>query len=159
MKEIKAYIQKRKLSQVTLALQKIEGLSGMSVTKGQGFGRGRAKGMPHRIVDDLVEYVPHVKIDCYAMYTNNPPSGAFRGFGVTQSAFAVESNAVRRTQSGVGRRAAVAAESLASRSCHGRDDPRRGVDPSRHGRYRCARARYSCGRGAERRADRHRPLR
>jgi xanthine dehydrogenase molybdenum-binding subunit len=25
------------------------------------------------------------------MYTNNPPSGAFRGFGVTQSAFAVES--------------------------------------------------------------------
>jgi xanthine dehydrogenase molybdenum-binding subunit len=36
--------------------------------------------------------VPHVKIDCYAMYTNNPPSGAFRGFGVTQSAFAVESN-------------------------------------------------------------------
>lgn len=36
--------------------------------------------------------VPHVKVDCYAMYTNNPPSGAFRGFGVTQSAFAVESN-------------------------------------------------------------------
>ncbi len=36
--------------------------------------------------------VPNAKIDCYAMYTNNPPSGAFRGFGVTQSAFAVESN-------------------------------------------------------------------
>jgi CO/xanthine dehydrogenase Mo-binding subunit/aerobic-type carbon monoxide dehydrogenase small subunit (CoxS/CutS family) len=36
--------------------------------------------------------VPHAKIDCYAMYTNNPPAGAFRGFGVTQSAFAVESN-------------------------------------------------------------------
>ena len=36
--------------------------------------------------------VDHVKIDCYAMYTNNPPAGAFRGFGVTQSAFAVESN-------------------------------------------------------------------
>ncbi len=35
--------------------------------------------------------VPHVRADCYAMYTNNPPSGAFRGFGVTQSAFAVES--------------------------------------------------------------------
>lgn len=34
----------------------------------------------------------NAKIDCYAMYTNNPPSGAFRGFGVTQSAFAVESN-------------------------------------------------------------------
>ena len=37
-------------------------------------------------------HVPHAKIDCYAMYTNNPPAGAFRGFGVTQSAFAVESN-------------------------------------------------------------------
>ncbi len=36
--------------------------------------------------------VPNAKIDCYAMYTNNPPAGAFRGFGVTQSAFAVEQN-------------------------------------------------------------------
>lgn len=36
--------------------------------------------------------VPNVKIDCFAMYTNNPPAGAFRGFGVTQSCFAVESN-------------------------------------------------------------------
>ena len=36
--------------------------------------------------------MPHAKIDCYAMYTNNAPSGAFRGFGVTQSAFAVENN-------------------------------------------------------------------
>jgi len=36
--------------------------------------------------------VPNAKIDCYVMYTNNPPSGAFRGFGVTQSAFAVEQN-------------------------------------------------------------------
>jgi xanthine dehydrogenase molybdenum-binding subunit len=35
--------------------------------------------------------VEHVRADCYAMYTNNPPAGAFRGFGVTQSAFAVES--------------------------------------------------------------------
>jgi CO/xanthine dehydrogenase Mo-binding subunit/aerobic-type carbon monoxide dehydrogenase small subunit (CoxS/CutS family) len=35
--------------------------------------------------------IPHVRADCYAMYTNNPPSGAFRGFGVTQSCFAVES--------------------------------------------------------------------
>jgi xanthine dehydrogenase molybdenum-binding subunit len=35
--------------------------------------------------------VPNARADCYAMYTNNPPAGAFRGFGVTQSAFAVES--------------------------------------------------------------------
>ena len=36
--------------------------------------------------------VGSAQIDCYAMYTNNAPCGAFRGFGVTQSAFAVESN-------------------------------------------------------------------
>jgi xanthine dehydrogenase molybdenum-binding subunit len=36
--------------------------------------------------------VPNAKIDCYVMYTNNPPAGAFRGFGVTQSAFGVEQN-------------------------------------------------------------------
>jgi xanthine dehydrogenase molybdenum-binding subunit len=35
--------------------------------------------------------IPHAKADCYAMYTNNPPAGAFRGFGVMQSAFAIES--------------------------------------------------------------------
>jgi xanthine dehydrogenase molybdenum-binding subunit len=35
--------------------------------------------------------VPHSRVDTYAMYTNNVPSGAFRGFGVTQSAFAMES--------------------------------------------------------------------
>ncbi|MHB8135872.1 MAG: molybdopterin-dependent oxidoreductase [Anaerolineaceae bacterium] len=35
--------------------------------------------------------VSNVKADCFAMYTNNPPAGAFRGFGVLQSAFAIES--------------------------------------------------------------------
>lgn len=35
--------------------------------------------------------IPHTRADCYAMYTNNPPAGAFRGFGVLQSAFAIES--------------------------------------------------------------------
>jgi len=35
--------------------------------------------------------VPNAKIDSYAIYTNNPPSGAFRGFGGPQGAFAAES--------------------------------------------------------------------
>jgi len=34
--------------------------------------------------------VPNVDIEGVGAFTNNPPSGAFRGFGVTQSAFAVE---------------------------------------------------------------------
>jgi CO/xanthine dehydrogenase Mo-binding subunit len=35
--------------------------------------------------------IPHLKIDSYSIYTNKPPAGAFRGFGVSQSAWAVES--------------------------------------------------------------------
>ncbi len=35
--------------------------------------------------------VKNCRVNTYAMYTNNVPSGAFRGFGVTQSAFAMES--------------------------------------------------------------------
>ncbi|HTF93710.1 MAG TPA: xanthine dehydrogenase family protein molybdopterin-binding subunit [Verrucomicrobiae bacterium] len=35
--------------------------------------------------------IPNLKIDSYSVYTNKPPAGAFRGFGVSQSAWAVES--------------------------------------------------------------------
>ncbi len=34
--------------------------------------------------------VPNVKVDSYAVYTNNVPGGAFRGFGGPQSSFAAE---------------------------------------------------------------------
>jgi CO/xanthine dehydrogenase Mo-binding subunit/aerobic-type carbon monoxide dehydrogenase small subunit (CoxS/CutS family) len=34
--------------------------------------------------------IPIVHADCYAMYTNNPPAGAFRGFGALQGQFAIE---------------------------------------------------------------------
>ena len=34
--------------------------------------------------------IPNVKVDSYAVYTNNIPSGAFRGFGGPQGAFAAE---------------------------------------------------------------------
>lgn len=34
--------------------------------------------------------VPNVRIEAIAAYTNNPPCGAMRGFGVNQSAFAME---------------------------------------------------------------------
>lgn len=35
--------------------------------------------------------IPNISIDCKAVYTNNIPTGAFRGFGVPQSNFAIES--------------------------------------------------------------------
>ncbi|RDI56039.1 xanthine dehydrogenase subunit D [Nocardia mexicana] len=36
--------------------------------------------------------VPHAEIDGLAVYTNNPPCGAMRGFGAVQSAYGCESN-------------------------------------------------------------------
>jgi CO/xanthine dehydrogenase Mo-binding subunit len=35
--------------------------------------------------------IPHVHVDSYAIYTNLPSSGAFRGYGVSQGAWAYES--------------------------------------------------------------------
>ena len=35
--------------------------------------------------------VPNVRMDCYAVYTNNPPCGAMRGFGAVQACFGYES--------------------------------------------------------------------
>lgn len=41
MKEVKAFIKKRKMGQVVLALSKISGLTGVSIMDSRGFGRGR----------------------------------------------------------------------------------------------------------------------
>ena len=63
MKEIKAYIKPHKLSSVTIALQEIKGLSGISISEVKGFGRGRAKTAPDRITEDFLNYVPRIKIE------------------------------------------------------------------------------------------------
>ncbi|WP_209305338.1 xanthine dehydrogenase family protein molybdopterin-binding subunit [Blastococcus sp. CT_GayMR20] len=34
--------------------------------------------------------IPHVRVDSYAVYTNRPPAGAYRGYGVSQAAWAYE---------------------------------------------------------------------
>ena len=65
MKMIAAYIKPNMLSKVAVALHDVEGLTGLSVTKIQGFGRSRAKGAENRIVENLVEYVPHLKIEIF----------------------------------------------------------------------------------------------
>ncbi len=51
MKKIKAYIQSHRLSEVTLALRKVEDLPGMSVTEVKGFGR-RCESEDHQHADD-----------------------------------------------------------------------------------------------------------
>jgi nitrogen regulatory protein PII len=59
MKRVTAYIKPHKLSDVTRALHRIDGLTGMSAADVRGFGRGRAKDVPQ----DLVDYVPHVRLE------------------------------------------------------------------------------------------------
>lgn len=42
--------------------------------------------------------IPNIKVDSYAVYTNNIPNGAFRGFGGPQGAFAAETQMNRMTE-------------------------------------------------------------
>jgi CO/xanthine dehydrogenase Mo-binding subunit len=42
--------------------------------------------------------IPNVKVDSYAVYTNNIPNGAFRGFGGPQGAFAAETQMNRMAE-------------------------------------------------------------
>lgn len=65
MRHIIAYIKPHRLTKVTLALHKIEDLTGLSTTEVRGFGRGREKDEPHRLEEDLVDYVLHIKIEIF----------------------------------------------------------------------------------------------
>ncbi|MBI5187789.1 MAG: P-II family nitrogen regulator [Nitrospirae bacterium] len=63
MKEVKAIIQPFKLSAVTRALQEIPGFPGMTVSDCMGFGKEKGKEGPHRVVEDLIDYIPKVRIE------------------------------------------------------------------------------------------------
>ncbi|OGP25202.1 MAG: transcriptional regulator [Deltaproteobacteria bacterium GWB2_55_19] len=63
MKEVKAIIQQFKLSSVTRALQEIPGFPGMTVSDCRGFGKEKGKEGPHRVVEDLIDYIPKVRIE------------------------------------------------------------------------------------------------
>ncbi len=63
MKEIKAIIRPFKLLEVTDELTKIEGLPGITVSEIKGFGKGRAKNAVDKIIYDMIEFIPRVKIE------------------------------------------------------------------------------------------------
>ncbi len=63
MKEIKAIIRPFKLLEVTEELHKIEGLPGVTVSEIKGFGKGRAKNAKDKIVYEMVEFVPRIKLE------------------------------------------------------------------------------------------------
>lgn len=63
MKEIKAIIRKNKLTDVISELKKIDRLPGITISEVKGFGKSQAEGASHKIIDDLIEYVPKYKLE------------------------------------------------------------------------------------------------
>lgn len=69
MKIVTAMVQPFMLSKVTGALEEIDDFPGMTVTDVRGFGREKAshaRGAPHRVIEDFVEYVKKVRIEIVA---------------------------------------------------------------------------------------------
>lgn len=69
MKIIIAYIKPHRLSEVSLALHNIDGLTGLSFSDVQGFGRGRAKGAPDAVLHDTLSYLPRVRLEIACLDT------------------------------------------------------------------------------------------
>jgi nitrogen regulatory protein P-II 1 len=65
MKKIEAYIKPHKLSDVTMALQKVEGLRGMSMLPARGFGRRVATEDRHLKVDDMMDFSEYAKLEIF----------------------------------------------------------------------------------------------
>lgn len=63
MKEIKAIIRQFKLLDVITELQNIEGLPGVTVSEIKGFGKNRAKYAKDKVVYELVEFIPRIKLE------------------------------------------------------------------------------------------------
>ncbi|MGZ4957876.1 MAG: P-II family nitrogen regulator [Methylomonas sp.] len=61
MKEIRAYIQPHKLSQVTMALMEIQGFPGMTIMDCEGFGRERTE---H--IQDYKPFLPKKRLEIFA---------------------------------------------------------------------------------------------
>lgn len=63
MLELKAIIQPFQVSSVIEALQRIEGLPGVTVSEVRGFGRARAANAKDKIVDGSIAYARKAKLE------------------------------------------------------------------------------------------------
>ncbi len=63
MKEIKAFIKPFKLDAVMLGLSTIDGLSGMSINRVEGYGRTRGSGGPIALTGEEVRFVQYIKLE------------------------------------------------------------------------------------------------
>ena len=71
----------------TLTAQSLQVLSDTGAYGNHGPGV-----MFHSCTESMQMYsAPHKKVNAQVVYTNNPPSGAFRGYGLSQTIFAVDS--------------------------------------------------------------------
>lgn len=65
MKKIEAYIKTHRLNEVIERLHEIDGLSGVSIHDIKGFGATRGHNDSVRIVDDTINWAPHVKLELF----------------------------------------------------------------------------------------------
>ena len=63
MKKIEAFVKSHRLDEVIEQLHTIDGLTGVSVWDINGFGRVLDPSHPVRIVDNTINWIPHVKIE------------------------------------------------------------------------------------------------
>lgn len=72
MQEIKAYIKHHKLEAVTLALHRVQGVTGMSVANVVGFGRSKSNTSAANPIDGAGDFVTHVKVEivCHDQYVD-----------------------------------------------------------------------------------------
>lgn len=63
MKKIEAYIKPQKLSEVSMALRRVPGLTGMSVSEIRGWGRGKQQADQRDRVEQASEFEHHTKIE------------------------------------------------------------------------------------------------
>ncbi|TLD72164.1 2Fe-2S iron-sulfur cluster binding domain-containing protein [Phragmitibacter flavus] len=62
------------------------------VTNTGAYGNHGGEVMGHSLNESIALYrCPNKKAGAYSVYTNNVPAGAFRGYGITQTSFAMES--------------------------------------------------------------------
>lgn len=63
MKEIKAIVRPAKLLAITEALRAMPGLPGVTVSEIKGFGKSRAKNAKDKILYEMVEFIPRIKLE------------------------------------------------------------------------------------------------
>jgi nitrogen regulatory protein P-II 1 len=67
MKKIEAYIKSHRLNDVIERLHIVDGLTGVSIHDIRGFGRTRDQDSQVHIVDNAINWVPHVKLEVFCV--------------------------------------------------------------------------------------------